>query len=877
MKLPWRRAPLVAWGQPSSLLVALFAGLVLAFVATAAVLHVSSVRTAAVDYNVSRFCPHLRGPAVELVPMRFDGSVEAASLAQRSAADHGFDDGVVAGLYSGVLMLDFGESSGRAKLAYRDGLAEQVTVVRGGGTDGLWIPESLAELTGADLGDRPRQAGLGELPPVTAVYEDLERTGEGYWCSEEKLVVPGPMDSEWQSAPPVLVPDRDVLSSLQPPPAVVDELAVQWEDVSHATFTTTLRFPVDAPSTPEEAAALHDRSRAVVDDLSAELAREDFVSRGVYLERSLQLADESSRTVTLAVLPLTVVSLLVGLAGMAAVAVQWLQRRTREARLLWTHGTSPLALGTRALLELGLPVLVGSAAGLALATLARGLYAPSLVLRDGVLVDAALAVGGLVVASLAVLTATVAVRAHQLFQTAPRARSRAVSRLRLVPWELATGALAVWSGLRLAEGALTVESGEVLPRVDPVALAFPLLVVVTLAGLTARGLGWSLVRSHRLSAWRRPAFQFGIRRLAASGGTAVGVTALALLAVGVLAVGGGIVGAQRDAFDAKSGVLVGGESAVDVGNTTVNADQAVPASIAERSTLVGRSTTSIADPSREVTVLVVEPDTFHRGGWLGDRRIASAVDEALSALRAGEADRGPGDAAVPAVRVAGAPGGDQLRAGSGLVLSTVGEVTGFPGVTSPTYVVARDTVPSGFRVNTWTVLSALPAAEVVDRIQAGGGWTIQSVERTSSLDGLPFLTMEWTFGFITVLGTVLAVLAITSLLLAIEVRRRQNALSGALSLRMGVRPRTLVASYLVELGTIGGLAALVGAAVGWGAAQLAASQLDPAPRLVPVPAAPVPVLFLSVLLVATLAVVGAATWLAVRAVRTARVGELIRE
>jgi putative ABC transport system permease protein len=149
-------------------------------------------------------------------------------------------------------------------------------------------------------------------------------------------------------------------------------------------------------------------------------------------------------------------------------------------------------------------------------------------------------------------------------------------------------------------------------------------------------------------------------------------------------------------------------------------------------------------------------------------------------------------------------------------------------------------------------------------------------EKEEAVQGLPFLTIQWTFGFVTALGAVLAVVASIALLLAVEVRRRQNALSGAFSTRMGLGPAAMLRSHLLELGAVAASAVVVGLSSSAVSSGFTVPQLDPAPRLTPVPEVPDVVPLLVTTVVGSVLVVLVAAWIAVRAVRTAKIGELIR-
>ncbi|APU14657.1 FtsX-like permease family [Actinoalloteichus sp. GBA129-24] len=842
------------------MLVAVLTGLVLSFVIAGAVLHVSTVGSAAVQYNLDRLCPQAVGPNVVGEDLAAENSATLVEAAREAGTEHGFTESIT-GRYTYPTGIAFGENTPTSRLGHRDGALDHLRVVEGGDRSGLWIAQSVAEAGEVEIGDRPSLAGVTDLPPVTTVYADLAAPQEDYWCTEEGTVTVRPLSGDFEDAQVAFFADGD-----------------EFDDFAHQSGTpliTTVRYPVETPDTPEQAAALSERARLLTSEVHEAVAHFPVfepVNARAYLDRPVELSHESSRTVTLAVLPLTLVSLLVGLVGVAAVAMQWCQRRHTEIRLLWSRGISPASIGGKAVLELGLPLTVGIGLGVGTAAATLSLFAPSSVIQPGTVTTLTVIMLCVAVIAVGVLAGTVALRTRAAFERERVQRGGRGRRvLALLPWELVSAGLAVWAGSRLWDGALTVETGEVIPRIDPVALAFPLLVVLTVAGLVARLLNGSLIKSHRLRMWSRPAAQLGIRRLAASRGTVTGVLVVALLAVGTIAVGDGVVTAQRQAFDAKSGLSVGAESAVQIGNAEVRDGLVLPDSLAGQSTMVGVTTRDILDQGRDGRIMAVDPATFADGAYADDTPLHQQISEQLGSLGAPDAD-----GVVPALAVGGAAEGT-VDTGRGLQVRTTGSLEGFPGLTRGIgYVISAEAVDQPSTLGAWYVWSTLDLTEVVDALAAVDVMALNTAERSSAMDALAFLTIQWTFSFIVVLGVVLAVLAVVSLLLAVEARRRQNVLSGALATRMGLRLRTLVSSYLVELSVVAVLAIGFGALAGIIGAELSAVRLDPAPEVFPLPSPGMPLGFLIWTVLIGAAVVAIASWIAVRLVRTARVGELIR-
>ncbi|RLK59087.1 ABC transporter permease [Actinokineospora cianjurensis] len=843
MQLPWRAAPRAAVSSPLTVLVAFVAALLLSFVGAAAVLHADSAGSAAVAYQAGRLCGQTVPPVVDgnRVSVADAGDVLRISAEQGRVA--GFDT-IIGAVYSPVRQWDFNGPHPWSQFGYRDGAMDNLRVVEGGSRDGLWVPRSIAQDAGIKIGDR----GLdGTLPPVTAIYADVSDPVPAYWCSEQQRIMPNPLATEGATAAVVWFPTLDSFTASMSP-------------VSGNAAAVSVRFPAPTPATTDEAAALVARGKTVVDGVTTQLRARDkarLVIASNYFAKPVEVARSAESTVLGAVLPLTVISLLVGLAGVGAVTVQWVQRRHAELRLLWARGAGPVVLGWRAVLELAAPLLLGAAAGLLAARLALPWYAPSTALTDGTVGVAALVAAGVLVAALLVVGAVTATRTHREFQSGS---TRGASRVwRFVPWELITAALAYLAWARLDSMPTKLQFGQPLPQnADAVGLAFPLLVVLTVALVTVRLARWALTAAHRADLWRTPAVHLALRRLSAAAGSAVGILLVGTLAVGTLTVGVGVADAQSEALDTKSGLFVGAESTAQIPGRVAIAG--LPPALAQHATVVGVVKTG------QSIVLAVDPATFTRSAWLGDRD-PDDVAAQLSTLS------GSG---VRALRVGSTPDAPAELPRVGTV-RPVGQVASFPLIgTGRGYVVSLASLPDPARIDVWQVWSARSSADLVADLDAAGIHHLHSRSKALALDGLPFLTVTWTFDFVTALGMVLAIVAAAALVLAVEVRRRQNALAGALATRMGLRQRTLVASHLTELGSLAGISVAAGSAAGAVCAAVSAPMLDPSPWLRPVAAAPNLVPLVSTTTLVAAVVVALVCWSAVRSVTTARVGELIR-
>ncbi|MEC3979345.1 FtsX-like permease family protein [Amycolatopsis sp. H20-H5] len=858
--MPWRAAPRAALSSPLTMIVAAATALLACFLGTAAVLQGSAAGSATIAYQASTSCPDSYGPVFgKSYPSPADVPAIIDTV-RRHAPAQGFSAPVSA-RYTPVLGNTEmnGDPNYKVRLAYRDqaGLDNLGPVEGTSAPGGLLLGQVIGSAEHLGVGTKPVIRGVG-LPPVVGLYRDLLDPPPRWWCSQQRGAVVDrlandPIDSI------VFTTDaktfQDTVAALKLP---------KLENL-HISFYE----PV--PRTLSDAEDLVARSNALVADVEADLARQGLagaVTSSVPFDRSVVIAQQASENVLVSILPLAAISVLVGCAGIGTVALQWYQRRHAQLRLLCARGSGPAGLGGLAVAELGLPIVLGGAAGAVLARLLLRVYGPpgeadprSYLLGFGV-------AGGVLLLSLLLLAVVVGVRAHREFELG-RVRTRG-KRLRLVglyfPWELVTAAVAVVGWNRLVGYGSGSRLGNPLPQVDPIALTYPVFVVLTAGLLTAR-VAWVLLRlSHRARFWSRPALQLAIRRLASARAPVTGVLVIGTLAVGTLAAGLGIAGGQEDALQTKSGIFVGANSRVDTETPVGTGARPLPSALTGTSTIVGELTGTGS------VVLVVDPATVRTGAELSALP-REDVDNLLAKI-----DVPPG-ATVPAIRIAHGAKQTTMLGGGLPQASVVGDLPVFPLIgTKPGYVVSRTALtPAQLRiVPKWSVLSSSPLATVSEALSQAGLVQPNRISRDSALDGLPFYVVSWTFSFVALLGAVLAAVAVLALLVAVEVRRRQNALAGALVLRMGMRPRTLLASHLLELGALSAMAVITGVACGLSVAGLSVPRFDPATFLAPRSELPDPASFVFTVFGIGVLVVALAGWLAVRSVRTARTAELIR-
>jgi putative ABC transport system permease protein len=840
------------------MVVAAVTALLACFLGTAAVLQASAAGGATVAYQAALGCPDNYGPTFSKTRADVASAPAAIATVRRHAAAHGFSAPVV-GAYTPILSgTEFDGKTGRYKtvLAYRgEQTLDQLQLLQGTRAPGIWMGDVLATGEHIEVGARGSIQGIA-LPPVTGIYRELSTPPPRWWCSQQSTAVVNrlvndPLDSV------LFTTDQQTFDNF------IAAGTLRNYQYLHISFYET------PPRTLSEAKQLVERGQAMVADVEADLRSQglaDVLVSQVPFERSAEIAAQAQSNVAVSILPLAAISVLVGCASIATVALQWYQRRFAQLRLLSSRGSGPGALGGLAIAELGLPIVAGGAAGAVLARSLLGVYGPP---GDADKAAVLLSIGvaaAILLFSLGLIALVVRSRAHRDFELGRiRPKTGALRLLGAFPWELVTAGLAFLGWSRMIEYGAASKLGKPLPQIDPVALTYPVCVVLT-AGLLAARVAWLLLyASHRARFWSRPALQLAIRRLASARAPVTGVLVISTLAIGTLASGMGIGNGQENALQEKSGIFVGANTRVDTENGVGSGEPPLPAELASTSSVVGTTTGTGS------VVMIVDPATFTTAAELGRLDPATVAD----LLRRIDSRTGAG---IPAIRIA--PTTNQTLQLPGLPdAAPIADLPLFPMIgTKPGYVISRNALtPEEIgAVPRWTVLSSSPMDVVSAALSRANLLQLDRVNRETALDALPFYVVSWTFSFVALLGAVLGVVAILALLVAVEVRRRQNALAGALVLRMGMRPRALLGSHLIELGALAGMAVLAGVVCGVSVAGLAVPRFDPATFLAPRAALPDPTLFVTGVVGVGVLVVLLAGWIAVRSVRTARTAELIR-
>jgi len=189
---PWRRAPLLVGRSPALAIGVAVAAFVLGLAGASRPLFSASAGRASLHQDLEEGCAFEIGLRVERpVPV---GAADDDPLAAGGdpldaavAPIDGVAPAVVSVFGGNATVARAGAAAGETagvQLLHRDGFADHVEVVAGGGGAGAWVPDTVAESLGVGPGDEIELVdGGGTTLPVAAVYRDLREGRESWWCS----------------------------------------------------------------------------------------------------------------------------------------------------------------------------------------------------------------------------------------------------------------------------------------------------------------------------------------------------------------------------------------------------------------------------------------------------------------------------------------------------------------------------------------------------------------------------------------------------------------------------------------------------------------------------------------------------------------------
>lgn len=863
---PWRRAPWLLWRRPGVLLPTAGAAAVLAASLASVPLFLSSAGTEAVQLQAEERCPRDTG-ATWLVPPGNGSALDAPDPFGPVADDLGPSTqwGRIETTLTGPA------DTTEAVVLVRDGALDHVDVVQGEpGADGVWLSDRGVLLTGAD---GTVELGGVELP-VAGVYRDLTAgtVSDRYWCAHRGDLLLISMGGDLVPPPPLVLVDRATWARLERE-AGAEVVQGGWEAPLRGDVTVT-----EARELVDELGCGSDQGFpwcedgapiVVADERSAAYGRDDvtvtdaatFVGRT--FDSSLPFVGERARSIQVAVgggvWPVAVLAALAGMGLVAATALLWCDRRRREVTLLTVRGVTPGAIALKAVLELALPLLVGTAAGALFAYALVVGVGPSPTLEPAAVARAA-GVGGLALVLSALVLGTV---------VAARTRALRVARRRpwhhLVPWELGLAGLALWSWHRLGAWGVPVSDGARVSHVDVVGLLFPVLFLTTAVAVAARVLGLVLRPLLALSrTWPDPLY-LAVRRVARHRSAVIGIVAASALATGVFAYAATVQRTMDATLEAKALVYLGSDVVV-----RVPVDEPIPPALVDRATSVDLYQHAWVEgrERHQVNVFAIDPETFVGASFWDDALASESLDDLVAGLAAP-----PVDGRVPALLVGVdlpdlADAGIEFEGTTEFGIDQVADVEQFPGMrrgSAAMFVDAAALDELGLRSFSREVRIRGDRDEILATLNDAGTAYEEVTTGDAVVDGAAFLTVSQTFGFLRSLAVASGLLVIAGVAVYLDARRRGRVLAYAFARRMGLTPRGHRRALLIELLAgigVGCWLGLVAAVVGAG---LAHERLDPLPTIRPDPLLRLATPLLVGLAVAAVVVAAVAAALAQRA------------
>ncbi|HKD98071.1 MAG TPA: FtsX-like permease family protein, partial [Micromonosporaceae bacterium] len=516
--------------------------------------------------------------------------------------------------------------------------------------------------------------------------------------------------------------------------------------------------------------------------------------------------------------PITLAGVLIGLLMVAAAAVFWVLRRSRELTILSARGIGAGALGLKAVIE-ALPALViGAVAGWAAAVALVREAGPVSLITGGTPRIAAYLAAASLVASALVVGVMAGMRCRSL---ADEHRRRHRFHILHWPWEvlLLAGAPVAW---HFMSGATTIQdlNAGVVVHVPARLLVVPLMVIIGAAAFLGRLTVVWLRRRTRRASPRSSALYIGLQRIAREAAIVVVLAGATAAPIALAAYGGTVTRSVKASVDAEAKMHVGSDVVVNVPRGTK-----IPASLADHATSVARINGLIIS-GVQTDILAVDPRTFAQGAYWDAQINGESMNQMIAALRAPGADAKP----YPAIGTTGVPTGGQ----------TVSYIT-FPSIPYEVHdVPVLPAAQGGYPVMIVPAASFTPDNPAVAhqiwirgdpvKIRAELVKANLPITHISSSDDLFVDTLydplTFTFEYLTALSLLGGLVTMVGLLLYLEARTPRHRRAYVMFRRMGLRPRTHRTALLIELGIPLTAGLIAGLALAAGLAKALSGNFD---------------------------------------------------
>jgi putative ABC transport system permease protein len=886
---PWRRAPWLLLRRPTVAASLAGTAVVLAVTAAATPLFVDSAGNAALHQQLDTTCPYTAGASVRAsVPSFVDDRARSTFLDSRKiivtrAAKHlRHADPLLVSQYTRIDALRSGGGRLTQSLVARDGFIKHIDIVERWARSGVWVTEAAVVDLGLKRGQPLRLVNERQVLrddgtatftpvhtelPIAGVYRDLARSlVQPFWCSLQAVIYPPSLSSDI-ATPSVVLMDNDTLHKTTDTLFVSGVVHVLEFPLTESGLTTTMAA---------EAAADVRKWR---DEVESDYGHfEPFATHRVTdstLSHLLARAEVVRSSLKSTVGPVAVAGVIVALLLVAAAGSFWAERRREEVALLVARGVGPTALTVKAVLEMAPALITGSLVGWGVAIALVRALGPSSLLGPGAVRSA----GETVLVTLGLgLLLLAGVAAARFRAESERRRGARVSRLVLIPWEIGLLGIAGVLLTKLVSGGSEAGQGSqagTVAQIDPLLIAFPLVLLAGGIALALRGLSLWLPRLGSGGELWSPPRYLASRRVAGARGVALLLAAASALPAGVLVYAASMTSSVDHTVDAKVHVFTGSDLVAQL------VSPSMPESLKDHATLVDR-VDEIDLGGISVDVLGVDPSTFAKGAYWNSRFSRHSLQDLLDRLRAK-----PGDSVIP-VLMSGSSRSDRERpmvvpglnsAPDTMTVSVRGTADHFPGENHGRPLVLVDSKVLAAHTDAvfhqlWMRGDALTSSKLLAASKA----PVVFVQRAAEvLDSSSYLPVSYAFSLLRALALLTGAIGAGGLLLYLETRTRARRVAYALARRMGLSKAAHLKSLVIEVGGLLVAGLVIGSALAIAATVAAYGRLDLDPYVPPGPLFVVPAVPILLVVLGTLLLGGLAALAAQRSADRSSPAEVLRD
>lgn len=822
---PWRRGPVLLLRRPGVFLALTAACFVATLPAAAAGPFVSASRHATLRDEIRQACPSYVGDWITNAPappVRADTPSDAvfrSMVARYRNVLHNADAAAAGALSAGtvtqVVPLQTAGAGG-INVVDRPGFQHNVTVLSGPTGSGVWVPDSYAAdahvKVGSTIGYLDATGSTAHVR-VAAVYRDLRsEPHRPFWCA---------LTSFWnaqtgftKAPPPMILAEAATFARLAAAGQTLGYAGAQVGAQRFLEYSVRSTQPTIGEAKRAVAAVAGVNAALEISRTQPEPTDPSLPYSTSDLRDFLPRADLAGDAMRPAIAPITVVGMGVGLAVVAAAGVFWVLRRRKELTVLSAHGMSARSLGVKAAIEALPALIIGAAAGWALAVWLVRTAGPSSIVSSYSLREAVEAVIATFLGAVIVVGIVAGVRSRSL---ADERATRRLPHFGRLPWELLLIAAApiVWQrlgGSVVTNGNANGAAAGLVVHVPQRLLIVPILAIV--GAFVFAGRLWMLALRRRRQGRGRsiPRFLAG-RRIVREAAVAVVLAIAAAMPVSLAVYGAAITNSVQTTLTAKTELFAGSDVVL-----TLQKPAPIPAVFAGHATIVDRLN-GVEVNGLSTDLLGIDPATFTQGAYWNSQITGESLADIIEPLA------GSGNLASPTAIVAGSAntGPTEIDTDTGAPVQVdVQSIATLPAQHSSfhTALVNRDLIAKApaalyqlwIRGDVTTILNAVPATGLRTRyVQTADDATVNSV----------YEPLTFTFEYLTALSLLCGVIALVGLLLYLESRSPGHRRAFVMLRRMGMRTGGHWRAVLWELGT----PLVIGLVTGLGASSITAYVL----------------------------------------------------